>query len=117
MLRFAPDAPLIEAQRRPHGATAALPSVRYCVEPSDQLVFRPLSDLLLIYHRRSGQTHIVVSPLPEILAVMDASTPLSVSDLLDRLSADFDAGDPAEALAAIGAHLEELVLLGLVHRA
>lgn len=120
MLRFAPDAPLTQPPARPEGSAriaAVLPPARYVIEPADQLIFRPLTDLLLIYHRRSGQTHMVVSPVPEILAAMDSTCPVSAAELLDRLSAEFDAGDDGEALAALGRHLEELAALGLVHRA
>jgi PqqD family protein of HPr-rel-A system len=89
---------------------------QYRSEPPAELIVHPLDDLTLIYHRRSGQTHIVVSPVPEILVALadGAGTP---ADILTRLSRDYDLGDPAEALAAVTTHLGELAALGLAHPA
>jgi PqqD family protein of HPr-rel-A system len=73
----------------------------------------PLDALTLIYHRSSGITHIVDSPVPEILDTL-AAEPLAVPDLLARLGERFDLVDAhAEALAA---RLDELVAVGLVER-
>ena len=113
MLRFAPDAPLTQRQA---GAAAQPPLRRYRVEPADQLILRPLDDLTLLYHRRSGQTHMVVSPVPEIIAALDGPAPMTVDDVLARLSQDYDPGDRDEALSALGQHLEELTALGVVRR-
>lgn len=76
-----------------------------------------LDDLLLLYHHRSGQTHMVISPVPEILAQMADGAALSAADLHDRLARDFDLGPRDDALAEIGAHLDALVALGLVRPA
>ncbi|MDO7833919.1 HPr-rel-A system PqqD family peptide chaperone [Sphingobium sp. HBC34] len=76
-----------------------------------------LDDLLLLYHHRSGQTHMVISPVPEILAQMADGAVLGAADLHDRLARDFDLGPRADALAEIGAHLDALVALGLVRPA
>jgi PqqD family protein of HPr-rel-A system len=90
---------------------------RYRPEPGMAVIVRPLEDITLIYHRRSGQTHLVVSPVPEILAVFaDDGDARSVDETVADLSRLYDLGDPAEARAAIDAHLEELAALGLVHR-
>lgn len=91
---------------------------RFRAEPADQWVLRPLDDISLIFHRRSGQTHMVVSPVPEILAAAARlARDFTVADIGDALSADYDLGDPGEALGGIAAHLESLALLGLVRRA
>jgi PqqD family protein of HPr-rel-A system len=87
----------------------------YRAEPDDALLVRPLDDLALFYHRPSGQTHMVVSPVPEILAALregeaDAAT------IGGRLARDFDLGPPDEATAAIAAHLDEMAALGVVRR-
>jgi PqqD family protein of HPr-rel-A system len=84
-------------------------------EPADALIVRSLDDITLIYHRPSGQTHMVMSPVPEILAALDEE--MTAADLLERLSRDYDLGDPAEALVAIETHLAELDALGLVRPA
>ncbi|HEX7783078.1 MAG TPA: HPr-rel-A system PqqD family peptide chaperone [Sphingobium sp.] len=88
----------------------------YRAEPASDYILRALDDVTLVYHRRSGQTHIVVSPVPEILAVL-ADGAGSADDMLARLSRDYDLGDPGEALAAVEANLDELAALGLAHRA
>jgi PqqD family protein of HPr-rel-A system len=85
----------------------------YRAEPAGEILVRPLDDVTLIYHRRSGQTHIVISPVPEILAALGEDM-ASAADILFRLSGDYDLGDPAEALAGVTAHLDELAALGLV---
>lgn len=84
-------------------------------EPADALIVRPLDDITLIYHRPSGQTHMVMSPVPEILSALDG--PMTAADLLAHLLRDYDLGDPAEAMAAIETHLAELDALGLVRTA
>ena len=90
------------------------PSPQYRAEPADQLLTVPLDAMTVIYQRRSGITHIVGEPVPEILAAMgdDAVDALAIAK---RLAAqfEFDAGD-AEAIVA--ARLKELAALGLVER-
>lgn len=88
----------------------------YQAEPADQLVVEPLDAMTLIYHRRSGITHMVAEPVPEILAAMDGDC-LTVAFVVERLSAHFDLGDPIEAATVVAARLEELAELGLVARA
>jgi PqqD family protein of HPr-rel-A system len=90
-------------------------SVRYKAEPADQRLVEPLDMMTLIYQRRSGITHMVTEPIPEMLeamgdAVVDAAT------LVTRLAARFDLGGAEEAEPVIAARLEELAELGLVER-
>ena len=47
-------------------------SPTYRAEPVDQLLVEPLDAMTLIYQRRSGITHIVAEPVPEILMVWAA---------------------------------------------
>lgn len=77
------------------------------------IVRRALDGLTLIYHRPSGLTHMLASPLPEIMAALN-DAPLSPAALLDRLAADYDLGEEADALSTLEAHLEELAALGLI---
>jgi len=86
---------------------------KYRAEPAHAYVLRVLEDLTLIFHRPSGLTHIVVEPVPQILAVM-ADDALTVDEVLGRLAADFDLSDDASARDAIVARLGELAALGLV---
>lgn len=77
------------------------------------LIVVPLDLLTLIYHRASGITHVVASPVPEILEAL--AEPLTLDALLGRLTADYDLADAdREALAA---RLAELEASGLVARA
>lgn len=86
--------------------------ILYAAEPPAQLRTVVLDSLTVLYHRCSGQTHIVSEPLPEILAAL-AAEPLTVDGLLDRLSAQADVAPDREALAARLAELEDI---GLVER-
>ncbi|ATY34179.1 HPr-rel-A system PqqD family peptide chaperone [Sphingomonas psychrotolerans] len=85
----------------------------YRAAAPETLRILPLDALTLIYHRSSGITHIVDSPVPEILEALAAES-LAVPDLLARLGERFDLVDAdAEALAA---RLDELAAVGLVER-
>ncbi|QGP78882.1 HPr-rel-A system PqqD family peptide chaperone [Sphingobium sp. CAP-1] len=89
----------------------------YRRDARDDMTACALDDLLLLYHHRSGQTHMVISPVPEILAQMADGAALTAPDLHDRLARDFDLGPRDDAVAEIGAHLDTLVALGLVRPA
>jgi PqqD family protein of HPr-rel-A system len=90
-------------------------TILYIAEPADQRLIEPLDVITLIYQRRSGITHLVAEPVPEILAAMGDEAIDSVT-LLERLSAQFDLGDAHDAIAVVAARLEELADLGLVDR-
>lgn len=87
---------------------------RYARVPLSTLRIVPLDAMTLIYHRASGQTHVVASPVPELIEVLD-ETPCDVATLLARLGEQFDLGDPDAA--ALAARLDELADVGLVVRA
>ncbi len=89
--------------------------ILYRAEPADGLVIEPLDFMTLVYQRRSGLTHMVAEPVPEILAVMAGDT-LDAQAVLDRLSAHFDLDTGAGQCASIAARLEELADLGLLRR-
>lgn len=90
------------------GATA------YRRDEADAVSTCVLDDLVLLYHHRSGQTHMVISPVPEILERMADGAPISAQAMHDRLARDYDLGPVEDAVAEIGAHLGALVALGLV---
>jgi PqqD family protein of HPr-rel-A system len=81
----------------------------YRAEPATTLAIVPLDSLTAIYHRRSGQTHLVAEPVPEILAALGGDA----RDLPEILTA-LDITDSAEARAALTARLDELIATGLV---
>lgn len=84
----------------------------YAADPPSALRRAALDGLTILYHRPSGQTHIVSEPVPEILDALQAG-PCSAADLLVRLTGSDD-GEGHEALAA---RLDELEATGLVFRA
>lgn len=88
-------------------------SVRYRAAPPDALVVVPLDALTAIYHRASGQTHLMAAPAPEILAALGGGE-MTGEALLDRLRGEYDLIDADPA--ALAARLDELVETGLVAR-
>ena len=76
-----------------------------------------LDDLTLFYHHRSGQTHMVISPVPEIMDRMADGAPVTAQAMHGRLARDYDLGPMGDAVAEIGVHLDALVALGLVRPA
>jgi PqqD family protein of HPr-rel-A system len=93
----------------------ATTSILYEAESADQLLIEPLDAITLIYQRRSGITHMVVEPVPEILAAMGADA-VDAAAVVARLAASFDLGAAEDALETVTARLEELADLGLVQR-
>ena len=88
----------------------------YRAERAEALSTCALGDILLIYHRPSGQTHMVISPVPEIMDALGARGAATAHEVHCRLSRRFDLGAGPEAIASIEAHLENLVALGLARR-
>lgn len=84
----------------------------FAADPPGHLRIVPLDELTALYHRPSGQTHIVSEPIPEILAALGPG-PLTAKALLARLSETADVAAEPEALAA---RLAELEAIGLVFR-
>ena len=89
--------------------------ILYKAESADQLLVEPLDAMTLIYQRRSGITHMVSEPVPEILAAMGDAA-VSAAMLVAKLSDLFDLGTDEDAEAVVAARLEELAELGIVHR-
>ena len=82
----------------------------YRAPVADALRVVDLGDIVAIFHRRSGMTHLVASPAPEILAMLSGEG-MTLDALADALAADYDMGADREALAA---RVNELVEAGLV---
>nr|WP_221230902.1 HPr-rel-A system PqqD family peptide chaperone [Sphingobium subterraneum] len=80
------------------------------------MVVRSLDGFTLLYHRPSGQTHLVASPVPEIIQVLQ-KVDADISTLYEVLAHDFDLGDRAEAIAELTHHVDALVALGLIRPA
>lgn len=86
---------------------------RYRAISSDDYTVVTLDVVDALYDRRSGQTHLIASPIPEILTAMQGGE-VSVSELLERLSATYDLPVGEDHAASVEARLRELTALGLV---
>jgi PqqD family protein of HPr-rel-A system len=91
---------------------------RYVVPTPDEVRIETLDDLTLIYHRPSGQTHMVTSPVPEILALFAQGADLDPQAVLDGLARHYDLeAEGATLTEGIADQLAELSSLGLLRPA
>lgn len=90
------------------------PTTQFRAENSDNIIVESLDMITLIYQKRSGITHLVAEPMPQILAALGGQA-LDIAALIDRLATKFDL-DPNEqdTHAVIAARIDELMALGLV---
>jgi PqqD family protein of HPr-rel-A system len=93
----------------------AASKTHYQAEPASARIVEPLDMMTLIYQRRSGITHMVGEPVPQMLDAMGGDAVDAVT-LAARLAASFDLGGQDDAAALIAERLEELAELGLVER-
>lgn len=85
--------------------------MRYRAPADAALLTAELDAFTAVFHRPSGITHLLVSPAPEIVALL-ADTPLDLDTLLVRLGECYDLADASRD--ALAARLDELVAAGLV---
>lgn len=88
----------------------------YRAAPPGVLRIEPLGELTAIFDRRSMQTHLVVSPMPEILGAM-ALDICNAATLAARLAATFDLDGDEDVRPILAERLGELAAMGLVARA
>jgi PqqD family protein of HPr-rel-A system len=89
---------------------------RFVADPAADRPQIDIDGFVILYHRPSGMTHVVASPVPEMLAAI-ADDPACVAEIVARLGAEHDlAGDDALD-AIVAARIEELEAAGLVRRA
>lgn len=95
------------------------PTTLFRVEPAGLRIGHELGVMTLIYHRRSGITHMVSEPVPQILAALEDVGPADAAAVSRHLAIHFDlrADEEAGVETVISVRLEELALLGLVLRA
>jgi PqqD family protein of HPr-rel-A system len=86
-----------------------MPAQVFAAPAPDLLIARPLGSLVAYYHRPSGQTHVVTSPVPEILSALQTHGPLNLANLLAALGL-------TEGEAVLSERLAELEARGLVTR-
>lgn len=92
------------------------PITTYALAENAPLIIEPLDAMTLIYQRRSGLTHMVAEPIPEILTVM-GSQPQTAEDTTRRLATEFDFGENTQVVVEIVAsRLEDLAKLGILER-
>lgn len=89
---------------------------QYRAAPAEALRIETLGELTAIFDRRSMQTHLVVSPMPELLAMMGDDS-CTATTLAARLAEQFDLEGEGEAAALVADRLTELAALGLVAKA
>lgn len=82
-------------------------------DPTDIAPTVDLDGLTLVYHRPSGQTHMLAEPAPEILAAL-AQGNADAAEILHRLARDHGLDSEGDAGAVIAARLAELAELGLI---
>jgi PqqD family protein of HPr-rel-A system len=85
----------------------------YIADPQDEVKAVPLDGLTAVFHRPSGNTHLLAPPAPQILEAL-AGSAADAEGLLVRIADRFEIEGGAEALAA---RLAELEAAGLVRRA
>jgi len=74
---------------------------------------RAIDGMTLVFHRPSGATHFLGSPVPEMLALL-VGAPMDAPAIAARLCAELGTEADDEALAVVEARLAELVAIGLV---
>jgi PqqD family protein of HPr-rel-A system len=85
--------------------------LRYRAPADAALLTAELDAFIAVFHRPSGITHLLVSPAPEIVALL-GDTALDLDTLLVLLGERYDLGDASRD--ALAARLDELVAAGLV---
>ena len=85
----------------------------YTADPASGFHSVRLDSLTAIYHRRSGVTHVVAEPVPEIIVSL-AGKQLNVAELCVALIGDHALVEGDETRRALQARLDELEEVGLV---
>jgi len=88
---------------------------RYVADPPGAIASVDLEGLTALFHARSGTTHILAPPAPQILQAL-AAGPADADEIAARLAAGFDLAAEEDPAAAISARLAELEAAGLVWR-
>lgn len=85
----------------------------YRAAPRAALRIETLGDITAIFDRRSMQTHLVVSPMPQIMTMMGEG-PCNAALLAKRLATAFDMDGEGDVKSILAERLAELARLGLV---
>ncbi len=91
-------------------------STLYRAEHKDDIIVEALDMITLVYQKRSGITHLIAEPMPQILEIL-ADKSLTLTALCEDMAQQFDLDlQVPETKAAIAARIAELEVLGLVAR-
>lgn len=85
----------------------------YRARAEGDLRLHALDEFTLLYDRGSGQTHLLGSPMPELLDCLTAQWE-GLPAILARLNSRFALDGSDDADQAVTAHLAELIMLGLI---
>jgi PqqD family protein of HPr-rel-A system len=88
----------------------------YRAEPIDSCHATDVEGMTLFYHRASGVTHLLASPLPEMLTLL-REVPSCATTLAERLCHRLAIPCDEEAITVVTERLAELDAIGLVHTA
>lgn len=89
-------------------------ALRWHTPSPETLIWRELDGELVVHNAASGSTHLLEPMAGEVLrALIEASSGMSVADLVARLRGDLAAEDTSEWSAAIEGVLSEFQRLGL----
>lgn len=93
----------------------------YTLDGADLWLRQTLDEMQVLYHRPSGQTHILIEPVPQIFDCLltGPKTPSDVADMLMQqyqLEAEEDVPAKDNMQDRITARLDEMVTLGFVKR-
>ncbi|HEY0112022.1 MAG TPA: HPr-rel-A system PqqD family peptide chaperone [Allosphingosinicella sp.] len=86
----------------------------YAADPPELIRTVELEGLTLLFQRRSGMTHILAPPAPQILEAL-AQGPATAKEIAGRIAERFEL-EGSDPVAVIAARLAELEAPGLVWR-
>ena len=92
-----------------------VPTMYHAPDPADLSHPIDLDGFILVYHRPSGQTHLLAEPAPQILSGL-AGGPATRAIILQRLAAAHGLESEDDAEAVIGERMAELAAIGLIER-
>lgn len=85
----------------------------YHAEPWNAHRVAALPDMTLLYHQRSGETHFLAAPLPDLLGLLGEAAD-DADGLTRRLCERLDLSVDDEAIEVVRHRLDELAAAGLV---
>lgn len=95
----------------------------YVLDPPNLWRRETLDEMQVLYHRPSGQTHVLIEPVPQIIDCLE-NAPQTAEQVMAALTLHYqlepEEDDPQTIeesdLARLTARLEEMVMLGFVLR-